>query len=78
MAHAYTNPGISGKPHLSSDASHVQSSPSLGQLLSAGRIGVGGGMYSVETGEVNFFEQEFKLPAPAPTPAHTLHDPRPS
>ena len=35
-------------------------------------------MYSVETGEVNFFEQEFKLPAPAPTPAHTLHDPRPS
>lgn len=46
----------------------VQRSPILGRLLGAGRIGIVGAMYSVETGEVNFFEQQFKLPAPASTP----------
>ena len=56
----------------------VQRSPILGQLLSAGRIGIVGAMYSVETGEVNFFEQQFKLPAPAPTSAPEIHDPPPS
>ena len=44
----------------------VQRSPILGRLLSAGRIGIVGGMYSVETGEVNFFEQHFELPSPGP------------
>jgi carbonic anhydrase len=42
----------------------VQRSPILGELLSQGRIGIVGGMYSVESGEVNFFDQQFKLPAP--------------
>jgi carbonic anhydrase len=41
----------------------VQRSPILGELLSQGRIGIVGGMYSVESGEVDFFEQQFKLPA---------------
>ena len=41
----------------------VQRSPILGGLLNQGRIGIVGGMYSVESGEVDFFEQQFKLPA---------------
>jgi carbonic anhydrase len=42
----------------------VQRSPILGQLLNQGRIGIVCGMYSVESGEVDFFEEQFK-PAPA-------------
>ena len=43
----------------------VQRSPMLGQLLNQGRIGIVGGVYSVESGEVDFFEEQFK---PTPTP----------
>jgi len=41
----------------------VQRSPILGELLNQGRIGIVGGMYSVESGEVDFFEEQFKPPA---------------
>ena len=37
----------------------VQRSPILSELLKQGRIGIVGGMYSVESGEVDFFEQQF-------------------
>jgi carbonic anhydrase len=37
----------------------VHRSPILGELLKQGRIGIVGGMYSVESGEVDFFEQQF-------------------
>jgi carbonic anhydrase len=37
----------------------VQRSPILGELLKRGRIGIVAGMYSVESGEVDFFEQQF-------------------
>jgi carbonic anhydrase len=47
----------------------VQRSPILGQLLNEGRIGIVGGMYSVESGEVDFFEQQFKHPSPASSDA---------
>jgi carbonic anhydrase len=51
----------------------VQRSPILGELLKQGRIGIVGGMYSVESGEVDFFEQQFmpwKEPV-ATSPART-------
>jgi len=37
----------------------VQRSPILGEMLKQGRIGIVGGVYSVESGEVDFFEQQF-------------------
>jgi carbonic anhydrase len=37
-------------------------SPVLGRLHREGRIGIVGGTYSVETGEVQFFEQRFLTP----------------
>ena len=37
----------------------VQRSPILGELFRHGRIGIVAGMYSVESGEVDFFEQQF-------------------
>lgn len=37
----------------------VQRSPILGELLKKGSIGIVGGMYSVESGAVDFFEQQF-------------------
>ena len=43
----------------------VQRSPILGELLRQGRIGIVGGMYSVESGEVDFFEQQFMPSQPA-------------
>jgi carbonic anhydrase len=40
----------------------VQRSPILGQMLREGRIGIVGAMYSVERGDVNFFEEQFRFP----------------
>jgi hypothetical protein len=37
----------------------LERSPILGNLFQEGRIGLVGGMYSVESGEVKFFEQRF-------------------
>lgn len=42
----------------------LERSPILEHLFKEGRIGIVGGMYSVETGEVTFFEQAFQTPAP--------------
>ena len=47
----------------------VQRSPILGQMLREGNIGIVGAMYSVESGEVNFFEEQFKLPPAVEPPA---------
>jgi carbonic anhydrase len=47
----------------------LERSPILEHLFREGRIGIVGGMYSVETGEVTFFEQAFQSPAPAATMA---------
>lgn len=38
----------------------MERSPILGALFQEGRIGIVGGIYSVESGEVRFFEQRFK------------------
>lgn len=46
-------------------AGGAERSPILEHLFTEGRIGIVGGMYSVETGEVTFFEQAFQTPAPA-------------
>lgn len=43
----------------------VERSPVLDQLFKAGKIGIAGAMYAVESGEVTFFEQAFQTPAPA-------------
>lgn len=42
----------------------VERSPILERLLDDGAIGIVGGMYSVESGEVSFFERAFQTPAP--------------
>ena len=42
----------------------LERSPILEHLFKEGRIGIVGGMYSVETGEVTFFERAFQAPAP--------------
>jgi carbonic anhydrase len=47
----------------------VQRSPILGELLKQGRIGIVGGMYSVESGEVDFFEHQFAPVKQQPAPA---------
>jgi hypothetical protein len=47
----------------------LERSPILEHLFREGRIGIVGGMYSVETDEVMFFEQAFQSPAPAATMA---------
>lgn len=41
-----------------------QRSQVLDQLFEAGKIGIAGAMYAVESGEVTFFEQAFQTPAP--------------
>lgn len=43
----------------------LERSPILEHLFREGKIGIVGGMYSVESGEVAFFEQAFQTPAPA-------------
>lgn len=43
----------------------VERSPVLDELFEAGKIGITGAMYAVESGEVTFFEQAFQTPAPA-------------
>lgn len=43
----------------------LERSPILEHLFKEGRIGIVGGMYSVETGEVTFFERAFQASAPA-------------
>ena len=43
----------------------LERSPILEHLFTEGQIGIVGGMYSVETGEVTFFERAFQEPAPA-------------
>lgn len=40
----------------------VERSPLLEHLLRQGRIGIVGGMYSVESGEVSFFEERCAEP----------------
>jgi carbonic anhydrase len=47
----------------------LERSPILEHLFREGRIGIVGGMYSVETGEVTFFERAFQSSAPAATMA---------
>lgn len=44
----------------------LERSPILEHLFNEGRIGIVGGMYSVETGEVSFFEQRFAETAVEP------------
>lgn len=43
----------------------LERSPILEHLFKDGKIGIVGAMYSVESGEVSFFEQAFQTPAPA-------------
>lgn len=43
----------------------LERSPILEHLFKEGRIGIVGAMYSVESGEVSFFEQAFQTPVPA-------------
>ena len=43
----------------------LERSPILEHLFRDGKIGIVGAMYSVESGEVSFFEQAFQTPAPA-------------
>jgi len=50
----------------------VQRSPILGELLKQGRIGIVSGIYSVETGEVDFFEQQFIAPQQSAAMAATV------
>lgn len=47
----------------------LERSPILEHLFKEGKIGIVGGMYSVESGEVSFFEQAFQTSAPAATMA---------
>jgi len=47
----------------------LERSPILEHLFKDGKIGIVGGMYSVESGEVTFFERAFQAPAPAATMA---------
>lgn len=49
----------------------LERSPLLEHLFKDGKIGIVGGMYSVESGEVTFFEQAFQAPASAATMAAT-------
>ena len=49
----------------------LERSPILEHLFKDGKIGIVGGMYSVESGEVTFFEQAFQAPASAATMAAT-------
>lgn len=43
----------------------LERSPILEHLFKEGQIGIVGAMYSVESGEVSFFEQAFQTPVPA-------------
>lgn len=43
----------------------LERSPVLAELFAAGKIGIAGAIYAVESGEVTFFEQAFQTPAPA-------------
>lgn len=49
----------------------LERSPILEHLFTEGKIGIVGAMYSVESGEVAFFEQAFQTPAPAAVMAAT-------